>query len=203
MGGSSTAGKYGARSVLARWPAGLKRANLGPDGFGACEQLSDFYEFQWHVFDYLHQVEERRGQCSRMIKRLKRGEPPPRDAPPPPHSGDPSQRESWDLEAYRLPCPFLDPGQAEPAPERRSAGDCTRGTQSPRQCRSRPGQDEQPSCDGVLVLVLPVMNDSFRCGGVEGLGFLGASAVVRWGGRSSARTRFLRQQVRYCLPGPS
>jgi hypothetical protein len=36
----------------------------------------------------------------RMIKRLKRGEPPPRDAPPPPHRGDPSQRESWELEAY-------------------------------------------------------------------------------------------------------
>jgi hypothetical protein len=39
----------------------------------ACEQPGDFYEFQRRLFAYLYQVEERRGQCSRMIKRLRRG----------------------------------------------------------------------------------------------------------------------------------
>jgi hypothetical protein len=66
----------------------------------ACEQPSDFYEFQRRLFAYLYQVEERRGQCSRMIKRLRRGRRAPEDAPPPPFSGDPGRAESWELEAY-------------------------------------------------------------------------------------------------------
>ena len=66
----------------------------------ALEQPADFYEFQRLLFGLLYQVEERRGQCSRMIKRLQRGRGAPQDAPPPPHSGDPSQKASWELEAY-------------------------------------------------------------------------------------------------------
>ena len=66
----------------------------------ACEQPGDFYEFQRRLFGHLYQVEERRGQCSRMIKRLRRGRGAPQDAPPPPHSGDPGTAESWELEAY-------------------------------------------------------------------------------------------------------
>jgi hypothetical protein len=66
----------------------------------ACEQPGDFYEFQRRLFAYLYQVEERRGQCSRMIKRLRRGRGAPQDAPPPPHSGDPGAAEDWELEAY-------------------------------------------------------------------------------------------------------
>ena len=66
----------------------------------ACEQPGDFYEFQRRLFGHLYQVEERRGQCSQMIKRLRRGRGAPRDAPPPPHSGDPGTAESWELEAY-------------------------------------------------------------------------------------------------------
>jgi len=65
-----------------------------------CEQPGDFYEFQGRLFGHLYQVEERRGQCSRMIKRLRRGRGAPQDAPPPPHSGDPGTAESWELEAY-------------------------------------------------------------------------------------------------------
>ena len=66
----------------------------------ALEQPNDFYEFQRRLFGLLYQVEERRGQCSRMIKRLGRGRGVPQDAPPPPNSGDPLDRTSWDLEAY-------------------------------------------------------------------------------------------------------
>jgi hypothetical protein len=66
----------------------------------ALEQAGDFYDFQRRLFGLLYQVEERRGQCSRLTKRLQRGRGIPRDAPPPPHSGDPSKKESWELEAY-------------------------------------------------------------------------------------------------------
>jgi hypothetical protein len=66
----------------------------------ALEQPADFYGFQRLLFGLLYQVEERRGQCSRMIKRLQRGRGAPQDAPPPPNSGDPSVKESWQLEAY-------------------------------------------------------------------------------------------------------
>ncbi len=66
----------------------------------ALEQPADFYEFQPVLFGLLYQVEERRGQCSRMIKRLQRGRGAPQDAPLPPNSGDPSQKASWELEAY-------------------------------------------------------------------------------------------------------
>lgn len=66
----------------------------------ACQQPGDFYEFQRRLFGYLYQAEERRGQCSRMIKRLRRGRGAPQDVPPPPHSGDPGTAESWELESY-------------------------------------------------------------------------------------------------------
>ena len=66
----------------------------------ACEQPGDFYEFQRRLFGHLYQVGERRGQCSRMIKRFRRGRGAPQDAPPPPHSGDPGTAGSWELEAY-------------------------------------------------------------------------------------------------------
>jgi hypothetical protein len=35
-----------------------------------CRTPSDFYEFQQRLFGYLYEVEERRGQCSRIVKRL-------------------------------------------------------------------------------------------------------------------------------------
>jgi hypothetical protein len=66
----------------------------------AIEQPTDFYEFQRRLFGMLYQVEERRGQCSRMIKRLQRRRGAPQDAPPLPHSGDPAEKASWELEAY-------------------------------------------------------------------------------------------------------
>jgi hypothetical protein len=65
-----------------------------------CEALSDFYDFQRYLFGSLHEIEERRAQCSRIIKRLRRGGTLPADMPSPPHHGDPTQLESWELEAY-------------------------------------------------------------------------------------------------------
>jgi hypothetical protein len=69
-------------------------------GLRACREPRDFYEFQRVLFGAIYGVEERRAQCSRMIKRLGRGEGAPKDAPPPPHYGDVAKLESWQLEAY-------------------------------------------------------------------------------------------------------
>lgn len=66
----------------------------------ACEEPADFYEFQRHLFGNLYAVEERRAQCSRIIKRLRNGRSLPTDAPPPPANGDPTQLDSWKLEAF-------------------------------------------------------------------------------------------------------
>lgn len=66
----------------------------------ACEQPADYFEFQRQLFGDLYKVEERRGQCSRIIKRFRAGRKLPADAPPPPHSGDPEQLTSWELEAF-------------------------------------------------------------------------------------------------------
>lgn len=67
--------------------------------FRACETLDHCFEYQSHLFGYLHEVEERRGQCSRVLKRLRRGQSLPADVPPPP-DGDTAKLETWELEAY-------------------------------------------------------------------------------------------------------
>lgn len=65
----------------------------------ACETPEDCYEFQCHLFGCLHEVEERRAQCSRMTKRLKHGQGVPADVPVPP-SGHPTELSTWQLESY-------------------------------------------------------------------------------------------------------
>ena len=40
----------------------------------ACETLEHCYEFQRHLFGYLYEAQERHQQCSRVVKRLKRGQ---------------------------------------------------------------------------------------------------------------------------------
>jgi hypothetical protein len=65
----------------------------------ACESLEHCYEFQRHLFGYLYKAEERRGECSRVVKRLRRGQSLPADVLPPP-SGDPTKLETWELEAF-------------------------------------------------------------------------------------------------------
>jgi hypothetical protein len=65
----------------------------------ACETLEHCYEFQRHLFGYLYEAQERHQQCSRVVKRLKRGQSLPTDVPPPP-SGDPTGLATWQLELY-------------------------------------------------------------------------------------------------------
>lgn len=65
-----------------------------------CKEWSDLYEFQKYLIKVLYQVEERRAECSRIIKRLQRGEKLPKDSPSPPIKGDPLQAETWRIEAY-------------------------------------------------------------------------------------------------------
>ena len=65
----------------------------------ACETMEHCYEFQRHLLGYLYEVEERRAQCSRVTKRLRRGQSLPADVSPPP-SGEPTQLATWEIEAY-------------------------------------------------------------------------------------------------------
>jgi hypothetical protein len=66
----------------------------------SCTDSSDFYEFQRHLFGYIYEIEERRAQCSWIIKRFRQRRPLPADAPEPPPTGDARQLESWEFEAY-------------------------------------------------------------------------------------------------------
>ena len=43
------------------------------EGLRKCEQPSDYYEFQRYLFGLVYRVEERRAQCSRIIKRRHSG----------------------------------------------------------------------------------------------------------------------------------
>jgi hypothetical protein len=63
------------------------------------ETPEDCYEFQRYLLGNVYEVEERRAECSRVTKRLRRGESLPADIPPPP-TGDPAQVATWELEAY-------------------------------------------------------------------------------------------------------
>jgi len=66
----------------------------------ACDQPGDFYDFQRRLFGPIYSAEKRRGQCSRIVKRLKDGKSLPKDAPAPPPLGDPTELASWELEVY-------------------------------------------------------------------------------------------------------
>lgn len=65
-----------------------------------CEEPKDFYDFQKLLFGHVYSTEERRAQCSRMIKRLSRGESVPADPPPSPAVGGLADLRSWELEAF-------------------------------------------------------------------------------------------------------
>lgn len=66
-----------------------------------CKTPEDCYEFQRELFARLYEVEERRAQCSRVIKRFADGKKPPGDVPPPPSvSGGASQLPAWQLESF-------------------------------------------------------------------------------------------------------
>jgi hypothetical protein len=89
--------------VLMKHPAqqaNLSRISQLISWLRSCKEVGDFYEFQWHLGGYIYEVDERRAQCSRIIKRLRRGQSLPADMPPLPPSGDPVQLKTWELEAY-------------------------------------------------------------------------------------------------------
>ena len=65
----------------------------------ALETPEEYDDFQRHLFGYLHEVEERRADCSRVTKRLRREQSVPAGIPVPP-TGDPTQLATWELEAY-------------------------------------------------------------------------------------------------------
>jgi hypothetical protein len=63
------------------------------------ETPEDYFEFQRYLLAQLYEVEERRAQCSRVTKRLRRGQSVPADLASPP-TGEPTQLATWELEAY-------------------------------------------------------------------------------------------------------
>lgn len=69
------------------------------EGLRSCEKASDLFEFQKKLFGHVYAVEQRRAECSRLIKRLRAGSGLPSDLPAPPHNGSPSDIDSWLLEA--------------------------------------------------------------------------------------------------------
>jgi hypothetical protein len=66
----------------------------------SCQEPSDYYEFQRHLFGDVYRVEERRADCTRIVKRLRQGKSLPADAPAPPEDGDPSGLETWEREVF-------------------------------------------------------------------------------------------------------
>lgn len=64
-----------------------------------CESnYSELYTFQQDLLGELLAVEERRAECSRVVKRLKRGECVPTNAAEPGGTGDPQRLSTWQLE---------------------------------------------------------------------------------------------------------
>lgn len=65
----------------------------------SCQEPNDYNEFQRYLFRDLHSVEERRGQCARIVKRLRRGQTLPADLPEPPPNGRTSLAD-WQFEEF-------------------------------------------------------------------------------------------------------
>jgi hypothetical protein len=66
-----------------------------------CESPAEYNEFQRHLFKAVYQIEKRRGQCSRVLKRFRAGKGPPADVPRP-AVGDVTSLRAWQLEAFVL-----------------------------------------------------------------------------------------------------
>lgn len=64
-----------------------------------CESPADYHEFQRHLFKAVYEAEERRAQCSRVLKRFRAGKGVPADVPPP-VTGDVNALKAWQYEAF-------------------------------------------------------------------------------------------------------
>lgn len=64
-----------------------------------CESAESFYEFQRLLFREVYSTEERRAQCSRVIKRFRAGKSVPNDVPPP-MVGEADSAHAWQMEAF-------------------------------------------------------------------------------------------------------
>jgi hypothetical protein len=65
-----------------------------------CETPEHYYNFQRSLFSCLYEAQERHQACSRIVKRLSKGDRLPANAPQPPPTGDPLLLETWELELY-------------------------------------------------------------------------------------------------------
>jgi hypothetical protein len=65
----------------------------------SCLSDEDYYEFQRLVGGELYKVEERRAQCSHVVKRLKLKKTVPAGYPEPAQGLDPGRIQSWEFEA--------------------------------------------------------------------------------------------------------
>lgn len=67
---------------------------------GTCQTSEDLFEFQRHLFGAVFSTETHRAACSRIRKRLIRGERLPRDAPELPDEYDANRIDTWELEIF-------------------------------------------------------------------------------------------------------
>lgn len=66
----------------------------------SCKEPADYNEFQRHLFKAVYEIEERRSQCSRIVKRLRKGESLPVDRPALSNDSDPSVLATWEFELF-------------------------------------------------------------------------------------------------------
>lgn len=65
-----------------------------------CESPLDFYDFQVELLRDAHRVDDRRAECTRIVKRLRAGKSFPADGPAPPEAGDLNDPATWEFEAF-------------------------------------------------------------------------------------------------------
>ncbi len=65
-----------------------------------CNGWTDLNDFQKLLFQHVYTAEERRSECTRIVRRLQRGEKLPQNCPEPPLTGNPSEIDSWKIEVF-------------------------------------------------------------------------------------------------------
>lgn len=80
--------------------ANVRRVAALIERLHVCETPDDYTLLQRQLFGYLYSAEEARGGCSRAIKRLRRGESVPPDAPGLPDGANVTALATWEFEAF-------------------------------------------------------------------------------------------------------